>query len=118
MANHDHHDHPNHPEVGHVVPVGLLVGVFVALLALTWITVAITWVDLGPFNIWVALLIAAVKGTLVVLYFMHLRWDSPFNSVVLVTSLLFLAIFISITLTDTFNYRERLDPPASIQRGL
>ena len=113
----DNHGHENHPEVGHVVPVSLLTIVFVALLALTWLTVAITWVDLGALNIWVALLIAAVKGGLVVLYFMHLRWDSPFNSVVLLTSLVFLAVFIAITITDTFNYRERLDPPPAIQRA-
>ena len=108
--------HP-HPEVGHVVPLWLLAGVFIALLGLTWVTVAVTRVDLGTFNVWIALLIAAAKAALVALYFMHLRWDAPFNALVLVASLLFLAIFISITLSDTFHYRERLDPPPAVQRS-
>lgn len=113
----DNHAHEAHPEVGHVVPVWLLTAVFVALLFLTWVTVAVTWLDLGALNVWIALLIAAVKAVLVVLYFMHLRWDSPFNSVVLLTSLVFLAIFIAITITDTFNYRDRFDPPPPVQRA-
>ena len=72
---------------GHVVPLRLLVGVLVALLFLTVVTVAVTYVDLGPVNLVVALLIALVKASLVLLVFMHLRWDRPFNAVVLITSL-------------------------------
>ena len=54
-----------HDGVGHVVPLRLLIGVLAVLLVLTFVTVAVTWVPLGPFNLAVALLIATVKGSLV-----------------------------------------------------
>ncbi len=101
-----HGDDDHHP---HVVPLRLLVGVFVALLFLTWATVAIVEVDLGAFNVWAALLIAFAKAVLVALYFMHLRWDSPYNSLVLIAALLFVVLFLGITIVDTLQYQPRLD---------
>jgi cytochrome c oxidase subunit 4 len=91
--------------LGHVVPWQVLVGVFLLLMVLTVATVAATWVDLGNFNLWIAMGIATVKAAFVALYFMHLRYDHPFNALVFVTALLFLAIFLSLTLTDTLQYR-------------
>src|SRR5688500_12190680 len=68
----------------HVVPPWLLLAVFAALIVLTFMTVAVTWVDFGrTANVWIALVIAAAKAGLVALYFMHLRWDSPFNGLIL-----------------------------------
>jgi cytochrome c oxidase subunit 4 len=97
----------------HAVPPWLLLTVFGALLVLTFVTVAITWVPLGNFAVWAALLIAVIKGTLVALYFMHLRWDAPFNSIILVCALLFVAIFIGATITDSREYKVNLNPPAN-----
>jgi cytochrome c oxidase subunit 4 len=99
-------------EVGgvHVVPVSVLVAVWGALVALTVVTVAATQVDVGPFNLALALAIATVKGALVVLYFMHLRWDRPFNSVVFIGSLAFVALFIFLALMDTTHYQPELIP--------
>ena len=99
-----------HENPGHVVPLRLLVGVLVVLLVLTVATVAITWVDLGPFNVMAALAIAVVKGSLVLLYFMHLRWDSPFNSVVLILSLVLVALFIALAMLDRVEYQPDLIP--------
>lgn len=82
-----------------------LVGVFVALMVLTFLTVAATWIELGEFNVWLALLIAFVKAVYVALYFMHLRWDSPFNGLVLAASLAFVVLFIGITLMDSQQYQ-------------
>ncbi|MCG8510585.1 MAG: cytochrome C oxidase subunit IV family protein, partial [Rhodospirillales bacterium] len=76
------HAHAGEAHHAHVVPLSLLAGVFGALLFLTLITVAATWIDLGALNVWVAVGIAVVKAAFVALYFMHLRWDSPFNSMV------------------------------------
>src|SRR5690349_18980948 len=74
----------------HVVPPKILLTVFAALLVLTFLTVAVTWVDFGrTANVWIALTIAAIKSALVALYFMHLRWDSKFNSVILIAALFF-----------------------------
>jgi len=93
-----------HPEGAHVVPLWLLGGVLAALLALTVLTVAVTWVDLGRLNIWIAILVAAVKATLVALYFMHLRWDRPFNGVILLISLVLVVLFVGFALRDGIAY--------------
>lgn len=95
----------------HVVPLGLLVAVFAALLFFTFLTVAATWVDLGQFNIWLALLIAVIKAGLVAMYFMHLRWDSPFNGIVLIASLFFVALFVGIAVLDAREYKANYEPP-------
>lgn len=96
---------PNAPaHVGHVAPMKILVGVFAGLLLLTFITVAITWVDLGNLNLYAALAVAFVKATLVVLYFMHLRWDKGINVLVFVGCLLFVTLFIALALTDSRQY--------------
>lgn len=99
---HDDHGDDHH---GHAVPMTTLVGVFVALMVLTFLTVAATWIELGEFNVWLALLIAFVKAVYVALYFMHLRWDSPFNGLVLAASLAFVVLFIGITLMDSQQYQ-------------
>ena len=70
MASEQQH----HEQVGHVVPLPLLGAVIGALIVLTWLTVFVTNFDLGSLNIFIALGIAVVKGALVVLFFMHLRW--------------------------------------------
>jgi cytochrome c oxidase subunit 4 len=114
-AAHAHGDH-GHVEGAihvHAVPPWLLLSVFGALLVLTVVTVAVTWVDLGQFAIWVALGIAVLKATLVALYFMHLRWDAPFNSVILISALVFVAIFIGATITDSNEYKANYTPPAN-----
>lgn len=95
-----------HEGVGHVTPVDLLLKVWGALVVLTVVTVAVTWVDLGSMNLLVALGIAVVKATLVCLYFMHLRWDRPVNGVIFLTAILFAAIFIGGVLLDTTEYRD------------
>jgi cytochrome c oxidase subunit 4 len=89
-----------HSGLGHVVPLWLLAAVFGALLMLTGLTVAVAQVDLGNLNLYLALAIAAAKASLVVLFFMHLYWDRPFNAMVFVGCLLFVSLFIGITLTD------------------
>ncbi len=102
--------HEEHHEVGHVVPVRVLLITGIGLLILTGVTVLAAKIDLGDLNIWIALAIAVLKGSLVVLFFMHLRYDRPFNGVVLVTSLAFVALFISFALTDTKEYAPDIYP--------
>jgi cytochrome c oxidase subunit 4 len=96
----------------HVVPGWLLLTVFAALILLTFMTVAVTWVDFGrTANVWIALVIAAVKAGLVALYFMHLRWDSPFNGFILCVSLFFVALFIGIVVLDSKEYNVNFYAP-------
>jgi cytochrome c oxidase subunit 4 len=91
--------------IAHVVPVAVLLTVFAVLMALTVATLAAaTWVHLGPWNLWIALGIATVKASLVALYFMHLRYDNRFYALIFVTALVFLALFLVLTLMDTLQY--------------
>jgi cytochrome c oxidase subunit 4 len=90
-----------HAAVGHVVPLWLLATVFGGLLALTGLTVAVAHVDLGNLNLYFALAIAVAKASLVVLFFMHLFWDRPFNAMIFIGCLLFVSLFIGIALTDS-----------------
>lgn len=117
MTNHSHsapqHD-PRQPLVGHLVGLPILAATAIALLILTAVTVyTAKYVDLGPLNLWIAMIIACVKGSLVCLYFMHLRWDRPFNIVAFVGCLAFVALFISLALTDTVSYQADLIPPSA-----
>ena len=84
--------------VGHVVPLKLLFGILAALLFLTVLTVAITWVDLGPMNIVAAMGIAVIKASLVALYFMHLRFETRTLGLIAVTPLV-LCVFLLLMLT-------------------
>ncbi len=82
------------------VPYRTFIHIWIALLALTGITVAVSRVHLGALNIWVALTIASLKSSLVILVFMHLRQESKLFKICLVIMLTILAIFIGMTFTD------------------
>ena len=84
----------------HVVPISLYVAIWATLMVCTSLTVFAASVDLGVFNIVVALLIATFKGTLVVLFFMHLRYSTKLTMVTVVASLFWLFILFSLTMTD------------------
>jgi len=85
---------------GHVLPVRLYVGIFLALLVLTAVTTAVAFLDLGRLNTVVALTIAGVKMLLVVLFFMHARYSSSLTKVVIVAGFFWLALLMAFTLTD------------------
>ncbi len=87
----------------HVTPLWIYLGVGTALLFLTVITVAVAYIDLGPFNLVVAMTIATLKASLVCLFFMHLLYDHKFYMYAFLLSLVFLAIFITFTLFDTLR---------------
>jgi cytochrome c oxidase subunit 4 len=97
--------HPSAPtRVGHIVPLRVLFAVLATLLVLTYITVAVSWRDFGRFNLWIAIGIAVVKASIVLLFFMHLKYDKPFNAVIIITSIALLMLFIVIALDDTREY--------------
>lgn len=100
-----------HTENGvHVASMKVLVVVLIALMFGTWLTVSATYVDLGPLNIWIGLAIATAKAVLVGLYYMHLRWDKPFNTFVFLGAFLFLFLFIGFAMMDTAHYQPDLIP--------
>lgn len=84
-----------------------------ALVVLTVLTVAISRIDFGSMNTVVAILIASVKGSLVALFFMHLRHDK-FNAVIFILGLFFLAVFLIFTLFDVSTRSSVL--PANLKQ--
>jgi cytochrome c oxidase subunit 4 len=111
MADHDHHhqhaDDHGHHGLGHVVSMKVLLGTWGALMFLTLVTVLATRIDLGSnMNLAVAMAIAVVKATLVVLFFMHLFYDRLFHSVLVIGGLLAAALFVGFTLMDSSQYQE------------
>ena len=85
---------------GHVIPKRIYFMIFASLLALTALTTGMAFVDLGPWNTVVALVIACFKASLVLLFFMHLRWTTQLNRVVWLSALLWLVILIGLTSID------------------
>lgn len=91
--------HPSSPRV--------LLATFFSLVLLTIITVVLaTAFEMGRFEVWVSLGIATVKAALVICFFMHMLHDKPFNAMFFLSSLLFVALFIGITLMDTDQYQS------------
>jgi len=84
----------------HIIPIETYFKVFGALMFLTFLTVAVTYVDLGSFNILLAMFIAIIKSTLVLLFFMHLYYDNKTNLMFFLGSILFMIIFITFTYFD------------------
>ena len=84
----------------HIASYGRLLAVLVALITLTGVTVAASYVDLGTLNVWIALLIASAKASLVLLFFMDIRKEGRLVVVSFLGTVLFLAIMISFTFWD------------------
>jgi cytochrome c oxidase subunit 4 len=92
----------------HIVPLRVYFGVAGALFVLTVVTVAISFVHLGGWNVVVALLVASVKSALVALFFMHLLYDKKIFLVIFLAAIMFLAVFIILTMFDTMR-RDDID---------
>ncbi|MGA3067709.1 MAG: cytochrome C oxidase subunit IV family protein [Tepidisphaeraceae bacterium] len=115
QTSHADHGHGGVHPAGHVTSVRLLLTVYFTLVIFTIITYSVSRLDLGQFNIIAALAIAVIKASLVVLYFMHLRWDSPFNALALITAITFVALFIGLALLDSVSYQPLLkQTPAAL----
>ena len=84
----------------HVSPVSLYVTIFLTLMVLTAVTVASAFIDLGAFNFPVALAIACFKASLVIWYFMHVKYQSSLTKLTVATGLFFLFILLTLTMAD------------------
>ncbi len=93
----------------HVVPLWVLFATFGALMVLTVLTVAAVFVDLGELNIWIAIGIATLKAAAVVLWFMHLAYDRPFNVIIFLTTLFFVGLLLAFAMADSVKYRANVD---------
>jgi cytochrome c oxidase subunit IV len=109
-AHDGHSHHHGHHGFAHPSPIWQLLAVFFALLALTVATVYQSTLDLGDFEIWASLTIATIKAALVILFFMHMIHDKPFNIIMFLGTLVFVALFLGFTLMDAHNYKDLIEP--------
>jgi cytochrome c oxidase subunit IV len=96
--------HEEHTD--HVVPPVVYAVIITTLLILTGLTVAAAYVNLGKFNIVVALAIATVKASLVVLFFMHAKYAPKRTQLVVIAGIFWLGLLLFMTLSD---YESRID---------
>jgi len=90
----------------HIMSSKFYYTIWIALLCLTVITAAISFVDLGPLNTVVALVIATVKALLVVLFFMHVKYTSEkLTKIVIVSAIFWLFLLLALSMAD---YATRL----------
>ncbi|MCX6833457.1 MAG: cytochrome C oxidase subunit IV family protein [candidate division Zixibacteria bacterium] len=87
----------------HILPVQLYLGVGAALLFLTVVTVIVSQIPLGGWNLVVALAIASIKALLVVSFFMHLYYDHKLYFIIFSIGVLTLSVFIVLTMFDTLE---------------
>jgi cytochrome c oxidase subunit 4 len=99
MAEAKHHDEPTHHEE-HIVSPTVYLLIATALLVLTATTTAISYLDLGDFNAVVALAIACTKMTLVVLFFMHVKYSSKLTKLTVTAGFFTFIVLITMTMTD------------------
>src|SRR6201984_3939076 len=96
---------PEHPSE-HISSLGPSVAIWLALLACTGLTVAAAFIDLGPFNTIVALTIATIKATLVVLFFMDVKYThEKMTGLVVVSAIFWLFVLLALSMAD---YTTRL----------
>jgi cytochrome c oxidase subunit 4 len=95
--------------MSHVLPMKVLLGTWGALMVLTVLTVVVAKLPIFDFgsspNLLIAMVIATVKATLVCLYFMHLRYDKLFHTVVFISAILLATLFVSFALMDSTQYQ-------------
>ena len=96
--------HTEHSE--HIVPPTTYAVIIITLLCLTAATIGAAYINLGKFNIVVALGIATLKATLVVLFFMHAKYSTKRTQLVIIAGIFWLAILLFMTMSD---YASRVD---------
>jgi cytochrome c oxidase subunit IV len=84
----------------HVVPLRIYAVIFATLLLLTLVTVDVAFFNFGLMNIYIALAIATTKATLVILYFMHVRYAPSLTWVFAAAGFIWLIILLTFTLSD------------------
>lgn len=101
MTHHDHHGNGHAGGVhSHISSTGTYVTIFFLLIVCTVLTYLVSTWDLGHYHFAAAIGIALFKASLVVLYFMHVKWSHVLTKMAVITSLAFLLILLLLTSTD------------------
>lgn len=102
MSHNNDHQH-------HITPFRTYMKVFGALITLTVLTVLASKVNMGPMNTVVAMLIATVKAAIVVIWFMHMKYEDTLNRVVFGLAFFFAFVFYTLTALDVFTRHNFLN---------
>ncbi|HYC62284.1 MAG TPA: cytochrome C oxidase subunit IV family protein [Thermoanaerobaculia bacterium] len=100
MANADHSDHIGHAPAHHRSSLASYFAVFMTLMILTVVTVWVSRIDLGAFNTIVAMAIAILKATVVILWFMHVIHSPRLTWIVVISSFIWLAMMFVLFYAD------------------
>ena len=94
----------------HVVPIGVYLAVFIALMCGTALTTGVAYIDLGAFNTVVALAIAVCKMLLVILFFMHVKYQPGLTRIAIICAFFWLGIMMTLTLSDELTRKWEMNP--------
>jgi len=108
MSAHGHSEDGH--DFAHPMPIPMLLGVFLALVFLTIVTVAQASFDFGKLDVAIVMVIATIKASLVMAFFMHLAFDKPFNVIVFLGSFVFVGLFVIFTLSDSQLTSDSFEP--------
>lgn len=111
MTHHDQHGHSQGGVHAHISSTGMYVTIFFVLMICTILTYAVSTIDLGAFNFVVAIGIALFKASLVILYFMHVKWSQILTKLAVVVAVIFLLILLLLTATDYSSRNWLPDQP-------
>jgi len=89
-----------HTEEHHIVPVRVYALVFATLIVLTWVTAWVSTVELGRWNIFVALAIAIFKASIVALFFMHVKYSTRLTKLIVCSGVFWLILLLFVTMSD------------------
>jgi len=88
----------------HIVGYRTYIVILLGLLVLTGISVAVTGIELGPLTTFTAILLATIKSSLVLIYFMHLKFDNAMYKIMVTLVLVVFVVVMVITFLD-YNFR-------------
>lgn len=94
MSEHNEH---------HIVPKRVYFLVFITLIVMTWVTAIVSTVDLGRLNVYVALSIAIFKASLVILFFMHVKYGTKLTKMIVLAGLYWLILVLFIAMLDLWT---------------
>jgi cytochrome c oxidase subunit IV len=104
--------------MSHISPKSVYFTIFGSLMVLTAITVAVAFLQLGVFNFPVAITIAFLKATLVVLFFMHVKYSSKLTKLLVGSTFFFLASLFGLTMTDYLSRGWSASPRGTTTAGM
>lgn len=99
MSNQENSHHSEH----HITPLPIYFGVFGALIVGTIVTVWVAEYDFGNWNTVIAMLVASIKATFVLLFFMHLKYDNNMNRAIFGSGFFFLVVLLAFSVADIYT---------------